>query len=54
MERAIKIYECEQFLKKANEKDAILRKDPVAWAEIEKERAEWDVTLMDGLDDDEY
>ncbi|MGL5098089.1 MAG: hypothetical protein ACRDD1_21085, partial [Planctomycetia bacterium] len=27
-----------------------LRTDPVTWAQIEAERAEWDATLGDGLD----
>jgi hypothetical protein len=30
-----------------------LRADPEAWAEYQAELAEWDATLMDGLDPDE-
>ena len=33
---------------------AQLRADPEAWAEYQAELAEWDATLMDGLDPDEH
>jgi hypothetical protein len=31
---------------------AALRADPVAWAQLQAERAEWESTLADGLESD--
>ena len=42
----------EEFFRKGNEAYARLREDPEAWAELLAERAEWDCTLMDGLEDE--
>ena len=52
LERAIERYRRELFLDKANEAFAVLRRDPVAWAEEAAEREEWEITLVDGLEDD--
>jgi len=52
LEKAVDLYIREQFLKKTNEEYAQLQKDPKAWAEELEERALWDVTLADGLDDE--
>jgi len=41
------------FFRKADEAYARLREDPKAWKNELEERAEWDVTLMDGLDKNE-
>ena len=39
-----------QFLEATNAAYAVLQKDPAAWAELLEELAEWDVTLIDGLE----
>ena len=51
VERAIEQYRRQQILDAANAQYAALRADPAAWAEIEAERAIWDATLLDGLED---
>lgn len=38
------------MLAEANAAYARLREDPEAWAELLAERAEWDCTLLDGLE----
>ena len=48
--RAPKARECEQFLRDYERAYAALRADPEAWADVEKERGEWDDTLLDGLE----
>jgi hypothetical protein len=45
------LYRRQLFLEKANVAFATLRMQPEAWAVEEEERAAWDVTLSDGLDD---
>jgi hypothetical protein len=52
LSRAVERYDREQFIKRTNEEYARLRADPVAWKELEDERALWDATLLDGLEDD--
>ncbi|NLO08229.1 MAG: ribbon-helix-helix protein, CopG family [candidate division WS1 bacterium] len=42
----------EDLLRRTNAAYAALREDPEAWAELERERAEWDATLADGLEDE--
>jgi hypothetical protein len=42
-----------KILEAANAAYAALRSDPVAWEEELKERAAWDNTLMDGIEEDE-
>jgi predicted transcriptional regulator len=51
VERAIEQYRRQQILDAANVQYAALRADPEAWAEIEAERAIWEATLLDGLED---
>jgi len=45
----------ERFIRRLNEVSseeyAALRADPKAWRELQDERAEWDVTLADGIDE---
>jgi len=48
---AVDLYERKKFLATLNEEYAALRADPNAWQDFCKERAEWDVTLMDGLEE---
>jgi predicted transcriptional regulator len=51
LERAVENYQREQFFAELNEAYARLRADPVAWEEELAERAMWETTLADGLDD---
>jgi hypothetical protein len=51
LERAVENYRREQFYAEFNTAYERLRADPVAWEEELAERAEWDATLADGLDD---
>ncbi len=53
LESALEDYSRRRFLEAANTSYAALRKDPQAWQEELEERALWDNTLMDGLEDDE-
>ena len=41
------------FLQKSNLEYERLQQDPIAWKEELGERAEWDVTLLDGLEDED-
>ncbi len=41
----------EKIFKEADKAYAALQKDPIAWQEELKERALWDATLLDGLDE---
>lgn len=47
--KAIELYRRQTFLKRANLVFAAMRKDPKAWQEELKERAEWDSTLLDDV-----
>jgi hypothetical protein len=49
---AVAAYRGQQLLVAANEAYAALKKDPQAAQLLADERAEWDVTLADGLEDD--
>jgi predicted transcriptional regulator len=51
LERAVESYRREQFYAELDAAYARLQADPVAWEEELAERAEWDATLADGLDD---
>jgi hypothetical protein len=51
--QAIERYRRERLLDAHNAAYAALRADPQAWAEYEEELRVWDVTLKDGLEDDE-
>lgn len=50
--RAVERYRRERMFARAEEIYAAMT--PKEWAEEEAERALWDCTLMDGLEDDEY
>jgi len=52
LEKAIEEYRRIQFLRKANAAVARLRKDRKAWKEEQKERAAWDATHRDALEDE--
>ena len=51
VEQAIEAYRRQRILDTANAQYAALRADSEAWAEVQTERAVWDVTLTDGLED---
>ena len=51
LERAVENYRREQFYAEFNAAFERLRADPVAWEEELAERALWERTLGDGLDD---
>jgi hypothetical protein len=51
IERAVESYRPKQFFAEFDAAYERLRADPVAWEEERAERAEWDATLADGLDD---
>jgi hypothetical protein len=51
VERAVEHYRRELFLADLNAAYARLRADPVAWRDELAERALWETTLADGLDD---
>ena len=50
--RAVEAYRREAFLQAVDEGFAAMRDDPTAWAEERAERAAWDSTSADGLDDE--
>ena len=50
LDKAIEAYWRRQFLEEVNAAFAALRADPDAWREELAERAEWDATLMDGIE----
>lgn len=52
VDRAVDEYQRRVFLEGCNADFAALRADPKAWAEELAERALWDSTLMDDLQDD--
>ncbi len=53
VEKAVEQYRRQQILDAANADYAALRADPAAWAEVQAERAVWDITLTDGLEEQE-
>lgn len=52
--RAVERYRREQLLRDANDAWAAIKADPVAWRELKDEDKVWDVTLMDGLEDEPW
>lgn len=54
LDEAIKHYEKQRFLQECDAAYIRLREDANAWQEEIEERALWDNTLSDGLEDDEY
>ena len=50
--RAVDAYRREVFFSSLRTSVAATRADPKAWAEEESERDAWDVTLLDGLEDE--
>jgi len=52
VEEAIKDYKEKRFFEDLNAGYARLKADSQAWAEELAERAEWDATVLDGVEDD--
>ena len=52
LDQAIEDYRRKRVLERANAGYAALRADPEAWNEELAERADWEATLSDGLDDE--
>jgi predicted transcriptional regulator len=52
IEKAIEEYRRRRFLEEVNAAYAALKADPEAWREELEERAAWDATLADGLEDE--
>jgi hypothetical protein len=52
LDKAIEAYRRQQFLERANAAFAALRDDPEAWQVEQEERAAWDATLADGLEEE--
>lgn len=50
LEEAVDLLEGQRLLEATNEAYAALRANPAAWQKLQEERAEWDVTLSDGLE----
>jgi predicted transcriptional regulator len=50
LEEAVQLLQGQRLLQATNEAYAALRANPEAWQALQAERAEWDVTLNDGLD----
>jgi predicted transcriptional regulator len=50
LDKAIEQYRRRQLLEDVNAAYATLQTDAAAWADLERERAEWDQTLADGLE----
>ncbi len=52
LEKAIEAYRRQRFLKEINKAYSVLRQNNEAWTGMEKELAELDATLGDGLESD--
>ena len=50
--KAVEEYQSKNFLEHVNAAFVVLRNDPEAWKREQEERAAWDVTLSDGLEND--
>ena len=47
--RALESYRRQRILERINQAYATLRRDDFAWADLVRERADWEGTLLDGL-----
>lgn len=52
LDKAVEAYRRQCFLERANAAFAALRNDPAAWQAEQEERAAWDVTLTDNLEEE--
>lgn len=53
LDKAIEAYRRQYFLQEANKAYEALRENPEDWQEEVKEREAWDITLGNGLRDDQ-
>jgi hypothetical protein len=53
VDRALEEMWRKDFWKRTNAAFAALRRDPDAWKSEQEERSAWDVTLADGIENDE-
>jgi predicted transcriptional regulator len=51
LEQALEQYRRQQLLEATNAAYALLKTNGEAWADLERERSDWDQTLADGLED---
>ncbi len=51
LEQALELYRRQQLLEATNAAYAALQANANMWAELERERMEWDQTLADGLEE---
>ncbi len=51
LEQALEQYRRQQLLEATNAAYAALQTDANTWAELERERMDWDQTLADGLEE---
>ena len=49
LDKAVEAYRRIRFLEQVNESYDEVRRDDLAWAQVREERAAWDTTLDDGL-----
>jgi hypothetical protein len=54
LEAAIDHYDRHRFFERTNEAFDAMRADPEAWAAELAERREWDATLMDGIEEEDF
>ncbi len=52
LETAVDALRRQRLLEETNRAYAALKTDPKRWADEEAERAAWDATLLDGIEDD--
>lgn len=52
LDRAVEVYRRELFLEETSRSFQVLKDDPEAWREESEERALWDESLGDGVDDE--
>ena len=53
IDKALENYERKRWFEDSDKAYQALRSDPEAWKQYQAELAEWDCTLMDGLDPNE-
>jgi type II secretory pathway component PulK len=51
---AVEKYRRKRLIQEINESFARLRENPEEWADYQRELHEWDATLMDGLEDEDF
>lgn len=54
LEKAVEEHRRRRFLEDVNAAYSVMREDPEVWEEVEAERSAWDVTMGDGLQDENW